>query len=32
MPAIALKDEINISANRHYFTEPSLEKVLVYNN
>ena len=29
MPAIASKDEINISANKHYFKEPSLEKVLV---
>ena len=32
MPAIAPKDEIKISANRHYFREPSLEKVLVHSN
>ena len=32
MPAIAPKDEINTSANRHYFREPSRERVLVHSN
>ena len=32
MPAIAPKDKINTSANRHYFREPSLEKVLVHSD
>ena len=32
MPTIAPKDEINTSADKHYFREPSLEKVLVHSN
>ena len=32
MPAIAPKVEVNPSANRHYFREPSLKKVSVHGN
>ena len=32
MPAIAPKDEINMSAKKLYSREPSLEKVLVHSN
>ena len=31
MSAIAPKDEINVSASRHYFREPSLERFLVHS-
>ena len=32
IPAIAPKDEINMSANRHYFGELSLKRHIVHSN